>query len=80
MVAGWGISGIFLKFLNFPNFCNLIGRGIRSDLEAGILVWAPEPCAQKSFLVQYILSIIHSDNRFVIAKGFDELKKGAIVS
>ena len=34
---------------------------IQRDLEAGIQVWVPKLCAQKSFLVQYILSSIHSD-------------------
>ena len=36
-------------------------RSIQSDLEAGIMVCAPKLGAQKSFLVQYILSSIHSD-------------------
>ena len=36
-------------------------RRIQIDLEAGIPVWASKPGAQKSFLVNYILSSIYSD-------------------
>ena len=36
-------------------------RRIQRDLEAHIPVWPPKLGAQKSFLVQYILSSIHSD-------------------
>ena len=36
-------------------------KHIERDLEASILVWAPKLDAQKSFLVQYILSSAHCD-------------------
>ena len=36
-------------------------RRIQRGLEAGILVWSPKLVAQKSSLIQYILSSIHSD-------------------
>ena len=37
-------------------------RRTQKDLEADIPVWAPQLGAQKSFLVQNILSSIHSGN------------------
>ena len=37
-----------------------IHKCIQRDLEAGIPVWAPKIGAQKGFLVQHILSSIHS--------------------
>ena len=42
-------------------FNKLSHRRIQIDLEAGIPVWESKPGAQKSFLVNYILSSIYSD-------------------
>ena len=53
---------------------------IQRDLEAGIPVWAPKLAAQKSFLVQYVLSSIHKDKEFLNTQGLHRLKKRTIVS
>ena len=50
-------------------------RRFQSDLEAGIPVWAPKLGARKSFLVQYILSSVHSGKYFVDTQGLHMLKK-----
>ena len=48
------------------------------NFEAGIPVWVPKLGAQKSFLVQYILSSIRSDKYFVNKQDLHELKKCTI--
>ena len=54
-------------------------RRIQRDLEASIPIWVPKLSDQKSFLVQYILSSIHSDQQLVNTQGFHGLNKPTII-
>ena len=52
------------KFVNKGNTCIASHdrhRRIQTDLEGGILVWAPKLVAQKGLWVYYFLSGIHGD-------------------
>ena len=55
-------------------------RYIQGDLDDSIPVWASKLRAQKQhFLVQYILSSIHTDKSFVNMQGLHRLKKCTIL-
>ena len=55
------IATFFFSILYYKSFITFSNRRIQRDLEAAIPVWAPKLGAQERFLVQYILSSIHSD-------------------
>ena len=68
-------SGILKKNLRFHSSCCICYKCIQRDLEAGIPVWVPKLGTQKSFLVRYTLSSIHSDKSFANTQGLHGLKK-----